>query len=142
MILAGLMSPALAHDPPESRQPLNIARIEADLLIGLDSDNPGLQRSCARMLGQIRSDRAVISLMAQLRSSNDDGVRIASAWALSRIGDPSGTYLVRSMAQRADKAKVRSCCAWYYNTYVRPGTFMIRNAGGADSLASPQPPNS
>lgn len=125
LILAALTAMAFAGEPAEKAKPFDKAKVEQNLLIGLASDNTGLQRSCALMLGQIKSERAVIALMDKLRSNNPECVRIASAWALSRIGNPFGTYLVKMSVSFDDNAKIRAHCAWYYNTIVKPGTFMI-----------------
>ena len=99
---------------------------EQNLLDGLQSDNVGVQRSCALLLGQIRSERAVIPLMHRLRNGQTAEVRMASAWALCRIGAPEGTYLVRRVAGRDIDQRVRTRCAWYYQTLVRAGTFEFR----------------
>ena len=128
LFLAGLAAMALAGEPAEKAKPFDKAKVEANLLIGLASDNTGLQRSCALMLGQIKSDRAVLALMQKLRSSDDECVRIASAWALSRIGNPFGTYLVKMSVSFEESAKLRAHCAWYYNTMVKAGTFLIYDA--------------
>ncbi len=128
LVLAALTAMAVAGEPVEKAKAFDKARVEQNLLVGLASENVGLQRSCALMLGQIKSDRAVLALMAKLRSSNDECVRIASAWALSRIGNPFGTYLVKTTVSFDESARIRAHCAWYYNTIVKAGTFMIFEA--------------
>ncbi len=125
LMLAALTARLFAIDPAEKARPFDQTKVELNLLIGLASDNAGLQRSCALMLGQMKSDRAVIALMDKLRSSDHESVRIASAWALSRIGNPFGTYLVKMTVSFDRNARIRSHCAWYYNTIVKPGTFVI-----------------
>jgi HEAT repeat protein len=126
LVLAALTATLSAGDPAVTKPAYDKALVEQNLLAGLASDNSGLQRSCALMLGQIGSKKAVIALMAKLRSSQDETVRIASAWALSRIGDPFGTYLVRMTVSFDDNARIRAYCAWYYNVNVKPGSFVIR----------------
>jgi len=127
LVLAALTATVSAGgDPTEMIPAYNKALAEQNLLAGLASENSGLQRSCALMLGQIGSQKATIALMAKLRSSQDESVRIASAWALSRIGDPFGTYLVRMTVSYDESAKIRAYCAWYYNVNVKPGSFIIR----------------
>lgn len=128
LTLAALTATAFAGEPAEKAKPFDKAKVEQNLLMGLASDNAGLQRSCALMLGQIKSERAVIALMEKLRSSDQECVRIASAWALSRIGNPFGTYLVKMTVSFDENAKIRSHCAWYYNTIVKAGTFLIFEA--------------
>lgn len=120
-----LVTVGMSAGDPAEKPPYNKAVVEQNLLIGLASDNAGLQRSCALMLGQIDSKRAVIALMGTLRSDRDESVRIAAAWALSRIQDPFGRYLVRTTVSFDESAKIRAYCAWYYNVNVKPGSFVI-----------------
>jgi hypothetical protein len=117
--------PLLGQDdglPPKT----NKALIEDNLLIGLASDNQGLKKSCALMLGQIYSKRATIPLMSILRDSENRELRIAAAWSLCRIGSDVGTYFVRSTVRFDDDPKVKAFCAWYYDLYVQKGVFLIR----------------
>jgi hypothetical protein len=97
--------------------------IVENLLTGLSTDNAGLQRSSAFKLGELRSDAAVIPLMALLHNNENEDVRIAAAWALCQIGDARGTFAVKQAVTFDDSKKVRATCAWYYETYVHPGTF-------------------
>lgn len=120
-----LVTAGVARDPEPAKPKYNKAIVEANLLIGLNTPCTGLQRSCALMLGEIGSKRAVIPLMATLRSAQDEKLRVAAAWALAKIGDPFGTYFVRMSVQFDESAKVRESCAWYYNMYVKEGTFSI-----------------
>ncbi len=102
------------------------AAIEKNLVIGLRSDNVGLQRSAALMLGKIRAENALIPLLDALHNNKDEGVRTAAAYALCKIGNPIGTYAVK-MAVRFDNCcKVQLASAWYYENYVKPGTFAFR----------------
>jgi hypothetical protein len=125
VLLIGTIIPAAGQ---ESSLPLNADRaaIEHNLLKGLASDNPGLQRSCALMLGKIKSSKAVIPLMAVLHSRADAGLRTAAAYSLCRIGQSAGTYAVKMSVRFDDDPSVRLRCAWYYETYVSPGTFAIQ----------------
>jgi hypothetical protein len=97
--------------------------IEDNLFIGLASVNTGLQRSCALLLGRIKSDRAVIPLLEALHNNPDESVRIAAAWALCVIGDSRGVYAVKKAVKYDECPKVQSTCAWYYENYVKQGTF-------------------
>jgi hypothetical protein len=109
----------------ESVLPANVnkAIVEKNLLIGLSSENQGLQRSCALMLGQIQADHAVIPLMSALKSSTSENVRIAAAWSLCQLGDARGSYAVKMATKFDDSNKVQAACAWYYETYIQSGTF-------------------
>jgi HEAT repeat protein len=103
----------------------NKALIEENLLIGLASDNTGLQRSSALMLGRIKSDRSVISLMEVLHNNTNTDVRIAAAWALCQIGDARGVYAVKMAVKFDESEKVQSTCAWYYENFVEQGSFIF-----------------
>jgi len=120
-----IAAPALAGDPvlPPNA---NKALIEQNLLIGLVSDNAGLQRSCALMLGKINADQALIPLLSVMNNSEDNQLRIAAAWALCRIGHPIGTYAVKRAVSFDQCCKVQLACAWYYENYVKKGTFAFK----------------
>lgn len=98
-------------------------RAEATLLAGLASDNEGLRESSAYMLGELKSEKAVIPLMAILRCESCNTARIVAALALCRIGDARGIYAVKQSVQFDDDAAVQQRCAYFYNEYVQPGTF-------------------
>ncbi len=102
------------------------AAIEKNLLIGLNSENQGLSKSCALMLGKIRSSKAVIPLMKVLHTNPDADARAAAAYALCRIGSSVGTYAVKMAVRFDEDPQVRLRCAWFYETYVASGTFAFR----------------
>jgi hypothetical protein len=106
----------------------NRAVIEENLMLGLRSENLGLQRSAALMLGKIRANDAVIPLMAVLHNSTDSGVRMAASYALCKIGDERGTYAVKQAVKFDDCCKVKLASAWYYEQYVKRGTFAFKPA--------------
>ena len=122
LAMTALVVPAMAQEsvlPPNANKSL----IEDNLFIGLNSDNAGLKRSCALMLGEIQSDRALIPLMATLHNSTDENVRIAAAWSLCKIGDARGVYAVLMATRFDESSKVQTVCAWYYENYVKQGSF-------------------
>lgn len=95
---------------------------EANLLVGLASDNLGLRESCAFMLGEIGSKKAVVPLMAMLHDGVESS-RVVAALALSRISDARGVYAVKQAAKFDASERVQKLAAWYYNQYAAPGTF-------------------
>jgi len=105
--------------------------VEDNLFNGLSSENLGLQRGCALMLGMIQSKRAVIPLMNVLHNNADENMRIAAAWALCKVGDARGVYAVKMAVKYDECTKVQATCAWYYENYVKQGTF---------TFAQPEPP--
>jgi hypothetical protein len=130
LLVIGYVIPAAAR---ESVLPSNANKtlIEDNLFIGLAYDNLGLQRGCALMLGEIQSKRAVIPLMNVLHNNADENMRIAAAWALCKIGDARGVYAVKMAVKYDECTKVQATCAWYYENFVKQGTF---------TFAQPEPP--
>jgi hypothetical protein len=118
-----LSGTAFARGDSDLPKNVNWDVVEQNLLVGLQSDNLGLQRSCALMLGKIKAHNSVIPLMRVLRTESDEGLRAAAAWALCQIGSSVGTYAVKQTAVFDNCCKVKALCAWYYNTYVQSGTF-------------------
>lgn len=125
LLLVAFSTPVQAQ---ESILPAKADRvtIEKSLVAGLKSDNVGLQRSAALMLGKIKAESALIPLLSVLHSSKDEGVRIAVAYALCKIGNPIGTYAVKMAVRFDDCCKVQLASAWYYENYVKKGTFAFR----------------
>jgi len=122
-LVAAVVQPTYADDalPPTANKKL----IEDNLFLGLQSQNDGLRRSCAYMLGVIQSSRAVIPLMRELRYSTDEDMRVAAAWALCRIGSGVGVYAVKTAVRWDDSQKVQNACAWFYENYVKGGSFIF-----------------
>lgn len=123
-----LASTAVAGEAAEA--PIVSAQAEQNLLIGLASDNLGLQESAAYLLGEMNSDRAVIPLMQMLRSDRESA-RVVAALALCRIGDARGVYAVKRASTFDESAQVRQRCAWFYEQYVAPGSFAFRTEAPA-----------
>lgn len=125
---------AYADDPlpPTANKKL----IEDNLFVGLASDNDGLRRSCAYMLGVINCSRATIPLMRELRYSEDEAMRVAAAWALCRIGSGVGVYAVKTAVEWDDSPKVQKACAWFYENYVKGGTFVFTESQASIAVLS------
>jgi hypothetical protein len=122
LTLVALVAPMIAQEsilPPSA----NKALIEDNLLIGLSTNNTGLQHSSALLLGKIQSDKAVIPLMTAFHNNPNENVRIAVAWALCKIGDAHGVYAVKMAAKYDECPKVQATCESYYENIVRQGKF-------------------
>lgn len=120
---AMLTSSSVAGDKTIDGSKDKYAAAEANLLAGLASDNLGLQESAAYMLGEIKSDRAVVPLMSILKNSDRESTRIVAALALCRIGDARGVYAVKQASRFENSTLVAQRCAWFYDQYVNPGSF-------------------
>jgi hypothetical protein len=121
--LAGVAGQVMATDKVQVTPRVTKELIAINLLNGLASDNKGVRESSAFMLGEERVIRAVVPLMKILRDGEDESSRIVAALSLCRIGDPRGVYAVRQAARFDDSERVRTLSAWFYNQYVKPGSF-------------------
>lgn len=92
--------------------------IEANRLIGLQSDNEGLRISCAYFLGEMKSSKAVHPLMEMLRTEQNCPARIVAALSLVKIGDPQGVYMVSRVAKFTDCEKTKKFCEKFYNSFM------------------------
>jgi hypothetical protein len=127
MVMAGTV--AVAEDQSGSLTLARYARAEANLLLSLKSENQGVRESAAYLLGELRSDKAVLPLMAMLRNGESESSRIVAALALTRIGDGRGVFAVKRAAIFDGSERVQQKCAFFVNAYAQPGAFAIRNTG-------------
>ncbi len=104
-------------DKKEYKPTLQMEKIEANLIAGVKSDNFGLRTSAAMMLGDLKSDGAVLALMGMLRNENDERGRIVAALALTKIGNPVGIFAVRQTARLDGNERVKKLCALFYQEY-------------------------
>jgi HEAT repeat protein len=108
----------------------------ARLLTKMNHCTPQEIQATACILGEGRVVEAVIPLMKVLHEGNEN-CRIAAALALSRIGEPRGTFAVKQAARFDESAKVRLTAAWFYETYVQPGSFaFVPEGSSAPSVAA------
>jgi hypothetical protein len=91
-----------------------IMRGEVNLLIALNSDNYGLKSSAAQILGDIKSEKAVLPLMKILKSSSDENLRIVAALSLYKIQNPRGMFAVRQAIRFDESKRVRMLCRNFY----------------------------
>ena len=107
-----------ADEPVKAKSSLTYEQIEDNLLAGLKEDNLGLNVSCAYMLGEMKSDRAVIPLMKMLRCEKDERAQLMAALSLMKIGDERGIFLIKRLAQFSDCERVKCMCARFTNVYL------------------------
>ena len=122
-----LLSATLAFAGPGdvSRPGPDLELTEAKLLDDVHCDNCQTKENAMFDLGELQSEKAVIPLMDVLHRDGDESSRIVAALALCRIGDARGTYAVKRAAAFDESQKVRTLAAWFYNTYVREGSFQF-----------------
>lgn len=92
--------------------------IEANLLVGLHSDNEGLRISSAYYLGELKSEKAVNELMAILRDDKSYPARIVAALSLIKIDDPQGVYMVQRTSLFNTQEGVRKMSERFYLSYL------------------------
>ena len=135
-VMVAFVSQASAQDIKKELGDAKYDAAVANFLVALQSPNDGLRRSAIYQLGQLEAKDAAIPLMRVLRNSTDEKSRIASAWALCRIGNAAGTYAVKQAVRFDENKKVQLHSAWYYNLYVSEGTFaFIPAASGSTMIA-------
>jgi hypothetical protein len=124
--VAVFLTLAITANAQNVRKDIGAAKFDqavANLLVALDSKNPGLTRSAVYLLGEFKAEKAVIPLMAILHNNTDERTRIAAAYSLCKIGAGVGTYAVKQAVRFDDSEKVKMQAAWYYNLLVSSGTF-------------------
>ena len=97
-----------------------------NLANGIVADNSGLNASSANVLYDLidyrylESDncsKAMIPLLRLLSNGETDEVRIAAAFALSKLGNSIGIYRLRGVAIFDENEKVSSICKNLYYSY-------------------------
>jgi len=101
----------------DTGKPINENTI-ASLLIGLKSDNPGLQTSCAYLLGEFKVTKAIIPLMRILKSDRNEKTRIAAALALYKIGTPMCIFTIKQASRFDESERVRKLTSKFYYEYM------------------------
>lgn len=106
----------MAQTPAELENAgLSRAQIEDNYLVGLNSNVPGLQVSCAYFLGEMKSEKAVIPLMKMFRDEKSmPGQKLMAAWSLYKIGDERGLYLIKCEGENKDCDFTRCLCEFFY----------------------------
>jgi hypothetical protein len=92
-----------------------IMKGEKNLLIAINTDNYGLKSSAVQLLGDIKSEKAVIPLMKILKSSNDENLRIVAALSLYKIQSAMGMFAIRQAIRFDGSARVRKMCLNLYH---------------------------
>ncbi len=93
-------------------------QIEDNLLVGINSDNLGLQVSCAYFLGEMQSDRAIIPLLHMLKSGDTEEQRIIAALSLAKIKSERGLFAIKQRIKFDDSERVQRICEIFYTNYL------------------------
>ena len=93
--------------------------IKKSLLLGVESENLGLQSSAAYMLGEFCCDEAVIPLLKILHNSPYEEMRIMAALSLYKIGDSRGIFAIRQAIKFDESKRVSKLCDKFYRAYLQ-----------------------
>jgi HEAT repeat protein len=93
--------------------------VKKSLLLGVESENLGLQSCAAYMLGEFCCDEAVVPLLKILHNSPYEEMRIMAALSLYKIGDSRGIYAIRQAIKFDDSKRVRKLCDKFYRAYLQ-----------------------
>lgn len=93
--------------------------VETQLLNNLNSDIEGLKVNSIQVLGEIKSEKSVLSLMESLKSDNSESIRISSAQSLYKIGDARGIYAIQQSAKFDESKRVREVCKNIFNESLK-----------------------
>jgi hypothetical protein len=104
-------------DKKDYKPTFDMQKVEANLIVGVQSENFGLRISAATMLGDLKSTNGVLALMKMLRTETDERARIVAALALTKIGDPVGIYAVEQTGRLDGNQRVKKLCALFYQEF-------------------------
>lgn len=89
---------------------------------GLNSDNAGLIAGCTYMIGEVRCQRSIVSLLNMLHNSDSEELRILAALSLYKIGDSRGLYAIKQSIKFDESKRVQRMCDIVYKAYQRGDT--------------------
>lgn len=118
IIVLTIFSIAIAIGNPKTTTEIRDNTVES-LLIGLNSDNLGLQSSSAYMIGELQLSQGIIPLLRILHNEENEELRIVAALALYKIGSPIAINAVKQAIRFDDSERVSKLCANFYNEYRR-----------------------
>jgi HEAT repeat protein len=113
-----LSSTAIASQELDPVVKAKYKTIEANLLVGLKSDNEGLRISCAYYLGEMKSEKAVVDLLQILRDDDCYAARIVAALSLIKIDNEQSVYMVKRTALFNDFDGVRKMSEKFYLSHL------------------------
>lgn len=123
LMLALLAVPALAGGDEDDALLAGSKKAETLLLKKFGACSQEEMQQVAFLLGSRQVKEAVVPLMRMLHEGTTDKCRMVAALSLCLLGDERGTYAVCRAATFDASHNVRIHCAWYYNEYVKAGSF-------------------
>ncbi len=132
-LVAAVSLPAMGSANPSGLSDDQAEEVQS-LLTTLRVGDEAQKEQAAYTRGELGSSEAVIPLMRMLHQNESEEGRIVAALALCRIGDPIGSFAVKRAVEFDGSKKVQERCAWFYNEYVKPGSFAFINVPSGNSL--------
>lgn len=111
-------STVLYANSPVKKKTSNREIIIEYLMNGIRSDNFGLRTSSAFLLGEFKSDEAVIELLSMLHNEESDDARIMAALSLLKIEDPRGIYAIKQAIKFDESERVQKMCEKFYYHFL------------------------
>lgn len=96
-------------------------QIETNMLIGIKSNNTGLQTSCAYYLGEMKSDIAMIPLLKLVTNGETEEARIIAGLSLYKIQSKIGMYRLKYLAESDESELARNVFDRLYKVYTADG---------------------
>ena len=91
----------------------------ANLIIGINSENRGLEKSSIYYAGRDRVIEAVDALIERLNNEDDPSTRILIALSLYEIRDRRGFNAIKELSTKDKNERVRSISGLIYNEYAK-----------------------
>ena len=88
------------------------------LLMGLNSENDGVQAGCIYMFGELCCDKAVIPLLRILHNDPREEIRILAALSLYKIGDSRGIFAIKQAREFDESDRVKRLCKLFFQAYL------------------------
>ena len=95
-----------------------LMKVQTNLMKGLNSDNLGLEVSCAYFIGELGCCKARVHLMKLARSGETEELRIIAGLSLYKIHSDIGMYQLKGMAQTDKSSRVRKIFDRIYQKYA------------------------
>ncbi|HEX2865424.1 MAG TPA: HEAT repeat domain-containing protein [Ignavibacteriales bacterium] len=92
---------------------------EEELLDAVKSNDFNIRVNAAFLLGEIKSEKAMIPLLRMLREEETDNAKLMAALSLYKLGNYQSIYALRTAYDFDESPRVKRMCAIFYNTFQR-----------------------
>jgi len=109
-----MLSTTFAESKKITKKHPKFNQIEKNLINNTKSENHGVLYSSILMLGDIKSENAVMPLAKILRGNYSTDLKIVSALSLVKIGTNYSKYIVKRVAKLSDDKKTSELLKRFY----------------------------